>query len=91
MYLNDSIYLRPPAVTYTVPLDLATERFALVVIGTKQYASLASLACLNLALTMIPLSSSKDPDAPSRSNPIYREFVHWVVVNIPGNEGDYPL
>lgn len=27
-----------------------------------------------------------DPDAPSRSNPMYREFVHWVVVNIPGND-----
>lgn len=26
-----------------------------------------------------------DPDAPSPKNPIYREFVHWVVVNIPGN------
>ena len=27
-----------------------------------------------------------DPDAPSRNNPIYREFIHWVIVNIPGNE-----
>lgn len=26
-----------------------------------------------------------DPDAPSVSNPAFREFVHWVVVNIPGN------
>lgn len=26
-----------------------------------------------------------DPDAPSRSEPIYREFIHWVVVNIPGS------
>lgn len=25
-----------------------------------------------------------DPDAPSRSNPYFREFVHWHVVNIPG-------
>ncbi|XP_064079500.1 protein D3-like [Macrobrachium nipponense] len=25
-----------------------------------------------------------DPDAPSRQNPIMREFLHWLVVNIPG-------
>ena len=25
-----------------------------------------------------------DPDAPSKAEPMYREFVHWVVVNIPG-------
>lgn len=27
-----------------------------------------------------------DPDAPSRAEPIYREFVHWVVLNIPGSD-----
>ena len=27
-----------------------------------------------------------DPDAPSVSNPTFREFVHWVVVNIPSND-----
>ncbi|XP_064080072.1 protein D2-like isoform X2 [Macrobrachium nipponense] len=27
-----------------------------------------------------------DPDAPSRQNPIMREFLHWLVVNIPGCE-----
>lgn len=26
-----------------------------------------------------------DPDAPSRKNPIRREFHHWLVGNIPGN------
>uniref|UniRef100_A0A7E4W1A0 Phosphatidylethanolamine-binding protein n=1 Tax=Panagrellus redivivus TaxID=6233 RepID=A0A7E4W1A0_PANRE len=26
-----------------------------------------------------------DPDAPSRADPIYREWHHWLVVNIPGN------
>lgn len=26
-----------------------------------------------------------DPDAPSRINPIYREWHHWLVGNIPGN------
>ncbi|CEO95552.1 Phosphatidylethanolamine-binding protein [Plasmodiophora brassicae] len=25
-----------------------------------------------------------DPDAPSRTNPTRREWVHWIVVNIPG-------
>ena len=25
-----------------------------------------------------------DPDAPSRAEPMYREFVHWAVVNMPG-------
>ncbi|XP_055303783.1 protein D1-like isoform X1 [Sitodiplosis mosellana] len=27
-----------------------------------------------------------DPDAPSRENPRNREFRHWLVVNIPGND-----
>uniref|UniRef100_A0A1I8A3L7 Phosphatidylethanolamine-binding protein n=1 Tax=Steinernema glaseri TaxID=37863 RepID=A0A1I8A3L7_9BILA len=27
-----------------------------------------------------------DPDAPSRAEPKAREFEHWLVVNIPGNE-----
>lgn len=27
-----------------------------------------------------------DPDAPSRAEPKVREFKHWVVVNIPGND-----
>ena len=27
-----------------------------------------------------------DPDAPSRAEPIRREFVHWLVVNISGND-----
>ncbi|VVC35367.1 Phosphatidylethanolamine-binding, conserved site,Phosphatidylethanolamine-binding protein [Cinara cedri] len=26
-----------------------------------------------------------DPDVPSRTNPINKEFLHWLVVNIPGN------
>lgn len=27
-----------------------------------------------------------DPDAPSRKNPVAREFNHWLVVNIPGSD-----
>ncbi|KAJ6220732.1 hypothetical protein RDWZM_006544 [Blomia tropicalis] len=27
-----------------------------------------------------------DPDAPSRKNPTRREFLHWLVINIPGND-----
>ncbi|XP_018796172.1 PREDICTED: protein D2-like [Bactrocera latifrons] len=27
-----------------------------------------------------------DPDAPSRSNPKFREFNHWLVTNIPGTD-----
>ncbi|XP_067132921.1 protein D3-like isoform X2 [Centruroides vittatus] len=27
-----------------------------------------------------------DPDAPSRQNPKYREWHHWLVVNIPGTD-----
>jgi len=29
-----------------------------------------------------------DPDAPSRKEPIYREWHHWLVVNIPGSKVD---
>lgn len=27
-----------------------------------------------------------DPDAPSRAEPKFREFRHWLVINIPGND-----
>lgn len=27
-----------------------------------------------------------DPDAPSRANPVRREFRHWLIVNIPGSD-----
>jgi len=27
-----------------------------------------------------------DPDAPSRKEPTYREWIHWIVTNIPGND-----
>jgi len=27
-----------------------------------------------------------DPDAPSKSNPSSREWRHWLIVNIPGND-----
>ncbi|KAI6179777.1 hypothetical protein M3Y98_00647100 [Aphelenchoides besseyi] len=27
-----------------------------------------------------------DPDALSRENPIYRSWLHWLVVNVPGNQ-----
>lgn len=27
-----------------------------------------------------------DPDAPSRRDPKFREWHHWIVVNIPGNK-----
>jgi hypothetical protein len=27
-----------------------------------------------------------DPDAPTRAKPSSREFIHWAVVNIPGND-----
>lgn len=29
-----------------------------------------------------------DPDAPSRKEPTYREWHHWLVGNIPGNNVD---
>ncbi len=30
-----------------------------------------------------------DPDAPSASDPEFRHFLHWFVVNIPGGGGDH--
>ena len=27
-----------------------------------------------------------DPDAPSRLEPKFREWHHWLVINIPGNQ-----
>lgn len=28
------------------------------------------------------------PDAPDANNPIWREFLHWLVVNVPGKDVD---
>jgi len=30
--------------------------------------------------------SLTDPDAPSRADPKFREWWHWLVVNIPGSD-----
>jgi len=30
------------------------------------------------------VSNIVDPDAPSRADPVFREWLHWCVVNIPG-------
>lgn len=27
-----------------------------------------------------------DPDVPNRKNPRLREYLHWMIVNIPGND-----
>ncbi|XP_013102441.1 protein D3 [Stomoxys calcitrans] len=27
-----------------------------------------------------------DPDAPSRQEPTYREVLHWLIINVPGNK-----
>jgi phosphatidylethanolamine-binding protein len=35
---------------------------------------------------MFTLSLIPDPDAPSRAEPTRREFLHWLVGNIPGND-----
>lgn len=29
---------------------------------------------------------NSDPDAPSRAEPTFREWHHWLVVNIPGTD-----
>jgi protein FLOWERING LOCUS T len=29
-----------------------------------------------------------DPDPPDPAAPIYKEWLHWLVTNIPGKEGD---
>lgn len=29
---------------------------------------------------------NSDPDAPSRADPKFREWHHWLVGNIPGND-----
>ena len=35
---------------------------------------------------LFPLQNLIDPDAPSRSNPVNGEILHWMVINIPGND-----
>jgi len=29
-----------------------------------------------------------DPDPPDPEKPIYKEWLHWIVINIPGRDGD---
>ena len=39
---------------------------------------------LNEILNHSTVPTITDPDAPSRGNPTAAEFLHWLVVNIPG-------
>lgn len=44
---------------------------------------------ISIIILITPLSYfciQSDPDAPSREQPTYREWHHWLVGNIPGNE-----
>jgi phosphatidylethanolamine-binding protein (PEBP) family uncharacterized protein len=34
----------------------------------------------------MPNTHGTDPDAPSRTEPTYREWHHWLIVNIPMND-----
>lgn len=42
------------------------------------------LAITNLYRSVYPVSL--DPDAPSRADPKFGQFQHWLVTNIPGND-----
>lgn len=35
---------------------------------------------------LIVCSQPTDPDAPSRENPKFGEWQHWLVVNVPGSD-----
>lgn len=35
---------------------------------------------------LILIANHIDPDAPSRQAPVNREFLHWLVANIPGDQ-----
>ena len=39
-----------------------------------------------IPLSPLNLSFIPDPDAPSRKDPKYREWRHWLVVNVPGGD-----
>ena len=39
---------------------------------------------LALYCAVLSMDVSVDPDAPSRADPKFREYRHWLVVNIPG-------
>lgn len=39
---------------------------------------------INLCSRLKPTDRS-DPDAPSPNNPSHREYLHWMVVNVPGD------
>lgn len=58
--------------------------YTLVMTGTRHYMRI--LYCVHICITYIWAYLYADPDAPSRSDPQFREFIHWVVVNIPGKD-----
>ena len=41
---------------------------------------------INNILTLILFPAMVDPDAPTRDNPTAAQWLHWLVVNIPGKE-----
>lgn len=64
-----------------VPIDGAV----LTPIGTMQMPSI-SFEQLSMSGEFYTLVMT-DPDAPSRLKPDFREFVHWVIMNIDGSSG----
>ena len=52
-----------------------------MIIHVHTYIKLIIWSCHNDSLC-----ATTDPDAPSRADPSWREWRHWLVGNIPGTE-----
>lgn len=75
------LFPSPPQITYPsgVEVNLGNE---LTPTQVKDLPTVSFAADPEKYYTLV----MTDPDAPSRIEPTYREFKHWVVVNIPGND-----
>lgn len=81
-----------PDVIDKAPANVATVKFGEIVVNngneltpTQVKDPPTTLSWNGDAGTLYTLCMT-DPDAPSRKAPQYREWHHWLVVNIPGEE-----
>ncbi|KAI4347519.1 hypothetical protein L6164_008328 [Bauhinia variegata] len=57
------------------------------IITAKPRVEIGVLTLFNIFFALIPIEDYYRPDAPSPSDPYFREHLHWMVTDIPGTTG----
>lgn len=75
---------KAPAAPLSVKFDKVQADFGNILTPTQvQHEPIVSWSCDPKKYYVLCMT---DPDAPSRKEPKFREWHHWLVGNIPGNE-----